>query len=194
MASKAMLNAMKLGAGLIDTLPVEEAQAPTLVPILKPFTQAGYEALIAGDEEVVAMRAALRAREEAIAKEAAKDVYARTFTFMHPLEGKQVTYDVQATAEFAADLIQFRADTINTKCMELGITKTNPKTGKAVPDRTADVNEQFWEKNPQPGLAKFVVALAEITAWLKEQGFNTSYGADGIWGIKRADVAALASA
>lgn len=191
MASKAMLNAMKLEAGLIDSLPVEEAQAPTLVPILKPFTLAGYEALIAGDEEIAAMRAELRAREEAVAKEAAKDVYAQTLTFFHPLEGKSVTYDVQQVAEFAADLIQFRADTINDKCMELGITKVNPKTGKVVPDRTAEVNVQMWEKNPQPGLAKFVASLAETTAWLKSLGFNTSYGADGIWGIKRAEVAAL---
>lgn len=192
MANRAMLNAMKLEAGLIDSLPEEAvAQAPTLVPILAPFTLSGYEALIAGDEEIVAMREALRQREEAVAKEAAKDVYTQSFTFFHPLEGKNVTYDVQQVAEFAADLIQFRADTINENCLELGITKVNPKNGKVVADRTTEVNEQFWEKNPQPGLAKFVTALAETTAWLKSLGFNTAYGASGIWGIKRADVAAL---
>jgi hypothetical protein len=183
---------MRLSAGLIDELPVVEETAPELVPILAPFTKAGYEALIADDAEIAELRAALRAREEQVAKANAKAVYSRTITVPdYRFAGKQFTYDVQSAADYMADLISLRAQEITRQCIASGITRVNDK-GVEVADRNADVNKALFDENPK--YAEFAAVMKQISEFLSGLGFNTSYGSGGVWAVKRADVLALENA
>ena len=161
MANNALLNATLLNAGLIDAIPTAETVERKGVSILTPLTNATIESLYANDAECQRLEQELYERRLSVASANAPALYTAQMVITRYSEDgsntpTQETVDVQGAAAYAQDIISVRANLRD---------KFQAELETVAPHLHAE--------------------LEGIKAFLKSNGFNTQYGANGIFAIKR---------
>lgn len=159
-----MVNAGLISAGLAPVA-VAPAKERVTVDLLTPFTKDAKERLVGEDMRVIAMREALAQLEAEVAREAVQDIYAMSVMVTKystsangERVGTKIKMDVVEAASYATELIGIRAMLRDDYKVDF------------------DTDENF---------AYLRTELEGIKVFLKNLGFNTSYGASGIYAIKR---------
>lgn len=164
-------NIAMLDAGDIDAIPTRETVAKT-VDLLTPFTQGALETLYGHDAECQRLEAELYARRMAVAGVTAKSIYAKSIDVAKrvlnsdgSISTKWETLTVKEAAQYATELISLRAEVAK---------QVEPRNNALFDEGT---KYEFYRTQ-----------LESIKVFLKNLGFNTQYGAEGIYAVARADV------